>query len=166
MDVVWKLTAGIGVGWLVGRIVGYLMFRLPNRARLSRTGDGFIALGLTFLSYGLTEAVHGYGFLAVFVTALVVRGVERSHRYHERLHDFAEQTERLLTMVLLVLFGGALAQGLLEPLTWKGALVGLVFLFLIRPAAGLLGLSGVRARLGERAAVFFGIRGIGTFYYL
>jgi sodium/hydrogen antiporter len=167
LDVLWKLAAGIGVGWLVGRAAGYLMFRLPNRARLSRTGDGFIALGLTFLSYGLTEAVHGYGFLAVFVTALVVRSVERSHRYHERLHDFAEQTERLLTMVLLVLFGGALAQGLLEPLTLQGALVGLLFLFLIRPAAGLLGLSGVTARLGERAAVsFFGIRGIGTFYYL
>ena len=52
VDVVWKLTAGIGVGWLVGKLMGYLTFRLPRRAQLSRTGDGFVALGITCLGYG------------------------------------------------------------------------------------------------------------------
>jgi NhaP-type Na+/H+ or K+/H+ antiporter len=167
VDVVWKLAAGGLLGWTIGRALGWLMFHLPNRAQLSRTGDGFVALGATLLAYGVAEAAHGYGFVAVFVAALALRDAERRHAFHERMHDFAEQAERLLMIVLLMLFGGALAGGLLDALTLDGALAGLAFLFLVRPAAGLIGLAGARHPLRERAAIaFFGIRGLGSFYYM
>ena len=167
VDVAWKLGVGVAAGWAIGRLLGWLMFQLPQHARLAKTGDGFVALGVTFLAYGLTELAHGYGCLAVFVAALAIRAAERDHSYHEQLHDFAEQTERLLMMVLLVLFGGALAGGLLAPLTWWGAAAALVFVFVVRPAAGLLSLAGSPHPLRERAALaFFGIRGLGSFYYL
>ena len=99
------------MGVAVGRGLGWLTFRMPNRARLSRTGDGFVALGITTVAYSVAEMMQGYGFLAVFVAAIAFRGTERRHRYHEKLHDFVEQIERLLMMILLVLFGGALAAG-------------------------------------------------------
>ena len=167
VDVLWKLAAGLAAGWAIGRALGWLTFHMPNRAKLSRTGDGFVALGATFLAYGLTEMVHGYGFVAVFVAALAMRSAERQHRYHDRLHDFAEQTERLLMMVLLVLFGGAVAGGVLEPLDWAGVAAALGFIFVVRPAAGLLSLIGSPQPMPERAAIaFFGIRGLGSFYYL
>ncbi|MFC7475834.1 cation:proton antiporter [Dankookia sp. GCM10030260] len=167
LDVVWKLGAGIGAGWAVGAALGWLSFHMPNRARLSRTGDGFVALGVTFLAYGVTELLHGYGFVAVFVAALALRSAERHSRYHDQLHDFAEQTERLLMMVLLVLFGGALAGGLLDPLDWWGGLAVVAFLFVVRPLAGWVSLLGAPAPREERAAIaFFGIRGLGSFYYL
>jgi NhaP-type Na+/H+ or K+/H+ antiporter len=166
-DVAWKLGAGLVVGWAVGRAIGWLSFRLPDRTGLSRTGKGFVALGVTFLAYSVTEMAHGYGFLAVFVAALALRSVERQHVFHDRLHDFADQTERLLMMVLLVLFGGALAGGLLAALTWADAVAALVFLLVVRPAAGMIALVGVAEPLPERAAIaFFGIRGLGSFYYL
>jgi hypothetical protein len=76
---------------------------------LPETGDTLVALGITLFSYGLAELAHGYGFLAVFVTALTMRQQERSHHYRARLHEFSEQLERLFMMVLLVLFGGAIA---------------------------------------------------------
>ncbi|GGC73252.1 cation transporter [Siccirubricoccus deserti] len=166
-DVVWKLSIGLALGWAIGWGLGWLTFHMPNRARLSRTGDGFVALGATFLTYGATELAHGYGFLAVFIAALAMRAAERHHNYHDRLHDFAEQTERLLMMVLLVLFGGALAGGLLAPLRWWDVAGVLLFLFVVRPAAGLVSLLGTTRPLAERAAIsFFGIRGLGSFYYL
>lgn len=167
MDVLWRLAAGIGVGWLVGRVLGFLAFRLPNRSALSRTGDGLVALGLAFVAYGATELAHGYGFAAAFVAAVTFRNVERGHDYHERLHDFAEQIERLLLMLILVLFGGALAGGLLAPLTWAGAAFAAVTLFLIRPAAAYVSLIGFKRPFHEKAIIsFFGIRGLGTIYYL
>ena len=167
VDVVWKLTAGVMVGWAIGGALAWLIFRLPNRARLASTGDGFVALGITFIAYGVTEMMHGYGFLAVFVSALAIRAAERQHDYHDRLHDYAEQTERLLMMVLLVLFGGALAGGLLDSLTWAGAAAALLFLFVVRPGAGMLALLASRQSLAERGSIaFFGIRGVGSFYYL
>ena len=165
IDVIWKIAVGLAVGLLVGRALGRLIFRYV--ARLPESGDNLVVLGITLLAYGLAEIAHGYGFLAVFVTALTLRSQERSHHYRARLHEFAEQIERLFMMILLVLFGGTIAGGLLAPLTWQAALVGLACLLLVRPLAGLVGLAGSGRPLDEQAAIsFFGIRGIGSFFYL
>ncbi len=166
-DVLWKLAAGVGMGWLVGKLLALATFRVPNRAKLSRSGDGFVSLGITLIAYGVTELVAGYGFVAVFVSALALRDAERTHRYHETLHDFVEQTERLLTMVMLVLFGGTLAHGLLYSLSGPAVAAAVAILFVVRPLAGLAGLWGIRMPAGEKLAIgFFGIRGMGSFYYL
>jgi NhaP-type Na+/H+ or K+/H+ antiporter len=165
--VFWKLGVGVAMGLVVGRALGWLTFRVPNRAGLSRTGDGFVSIGITFLAYGLTELAHGYGFLAVFVAAVSVRAAERHHKFHDRLHDFADQTERLLMMVILVLFGGAIAGGLLSTLTVTGVVACLVIVLVVRPFAGMFSLIGSRRPWTERLAIaFFGIRGLGSFYYL
>lgn len=166
--VLWKMAAGVGVGALLGWALGWLAFHTPNRAKLSRTGDGFVALGVTCLIYGLTELAGGYGFLAVFVAALALRNAERGHAYHETLHDFAEQLERLLMMVLLVLFGGALVEGtLLRSFGWPVVAFTAAAIFVVRPLSGWLSLAGVACPPGERAVISgFGIRGLGTAYYL
>jgi len=60
-----------------------------------------------------------------------------------------------------------IAGGLLAPLTWLEAGVGLALLLVIRPAVGMLSFLGSDAPWLERAVIgFFGIRGIGSFYYL
>jgi len=166
--VLWRIGAAIVVGYALGRGLGWLTFRMPNRARLSRTGHGFVALGVTGLVYGLTEMAQGYGFLAVFIAAVALRSSERGHDYHQKLHDFAEELERLLMMGLLVVFGGALVSGnLLKALDWNVVLFALAAIFLVRPLSGWLGLAGAGCPKSERAVIsFFGIRGIGSFYYL
>jgi NhaP-type Na+/H+ or K+/H+ antiporter len=166
VDVLWRVAAGAGVGWAVGKVLGWATFKAPH-ARISGTGDGLVALGATLVAYGVAEAAHGYGFLAVFVAALALRATERDHQFHEAMHDFAEQVERLLMMLVLVLLGGAVAGGLLDGLTWKEAAFGLALVFVVRPLAGWIGLIGAPHSMRERAVVaFFGIRGIGSFYYL
>jgi NhaP-type Na+/H+ or K+/H+ antiporter len=167
VDVVWRLGSGIAMGWFIGHMLGWVIYRIPSSNTLSHTGDGFVALGITMLSYAVTEVIHGYGFLAVFITALVIRNVDRDHDYNENLHDFAEQLERLLMMAVLVLFGGALSGGLLSPLGWTDAALGLVILLVVRPLAGWLGLVGSHDDKAEVAMIaFFGIRGIGSFFYM
>ena len=69
----------------------------------------------------------------MFVCAVSIRGSERSHSYHQVLHDFAEQIERLLTVLLLLLFGGAVVGGRLASLTWRAAAAGLALVFVVRP---------------------------------
>ena len=168
VDVAYKLLVGaalgIGTGWLLGR----LFFRAPSESvRLAKHSEGFVALAATFVAYGVTELAGGYGFLAVFVCGVFIRNSERDHEYHQVLHDFAEQIERLLTVLLLLLFGGAVVGGLLGPLTWPAALVGLALLLVIRPASAWLSLRGAPGSRGEHAVIaFFGIRGIGSLYYL
>lgn len=166
-DVVVKLTVGLVAGFVLGRTITYLVFGLPERWRLARSGQGFVSVGATLLVYGLTELAHGYGFLAVFVAAVVIRRSELDHEYHEALHDFAETLERLASVAFLMLLGGAAVDGALAALTPAGVAVGLAIVLIIRPAAGAICLVGSGLDRRERRAIaFFGIRGMGTVYYL
>lgn len=165
--VLWEVGAGVVGGWLIGRIFGWLTFRVPADNKLAQTGDGLIAIAATFVSYGLTEMIECYGFLAVFITALTLRHAHREHDFHREMHDVTEQVERLAMMILLVLFGGALVSGLLAPLQFMDIVAAFAILLVIRPMTGLIGLIGMNAAWREKLTLsFFGIRGVGSFYYL
>lgn len=166
-DVLWKLSVGALVGAALGWLVGYIIYRLPGDTSLSRTGDGFIALGATLAVYTATEFAHGYGFLAVFVAGLAIRRASREDAFNKKLHDFADESERLMMMLLLLLFGGMIAGGLLADIGWEEALFAAVMLLVIRPLAGWICLMGVKRPPLELAIIaFFGIRGLGSVYYL
>jgi NhaP-type Na+/H+ or K+/H+ antiporter len=168
VDLGWRLLAGVVTGLAVGWLLRRLFFNAPVRSlRLAEHAEGFVALAATFLAYGIAEAVEGYGFLAVFVCACTIRAAERSHGYHRVLHGWVEQLERLLTVLLLLLLGGAIARGLLAALQPVDLVVVAAFLLLIRPIAGWLGLLAGRTGPRERLVIaFFGVRGIGSLFYI
>ena len=167
-DLVGRIVIALIVGWGVGRLLGVVAFRPPGRlSALAETPQGFVAIAATLLAYGATELLQGYGFLAVFVAAVVLRGTERTHEFHADLHGFTEQIENLLVVGLLFLFGGALVSGILDALTWQGAAVALCVVFVVRPVSGLVALARSKLVSAERVAIsFFGIRGFGSVYYL
>ncbi|CAN5475674.1 cation:proton antiporter [soil metagenome] len=166
-DVVIKLSICVAVGLGAGRLIAWLTFARRSRRLLARSGQGFVALGATLAVYGVCELLHGYGFLAVFIAAVVIRRTESDHEYHRVLHDFAETLERLASVLFLLLLGGAAVDGALGALTFTGALVAAGIVLLVRPAAGWLGMIGSPADRTERVTIaFFGIRGMGTIYYL
>ena len=166
-DVLWKLSAGLAMGAGVGWLIGWMTYQLPSTTRLSRTGDGFVALGVTLVAYTATEFVHGYGFLAVFVAGVMIRRAASGNEFNRRLHDFADEAERLLAMFMLLMFGGMIAGGLLSKVGWEEAVFAAAVLLVIRPLAGWISLIGLARPAYERAVIaFFGIRGLGSVYYL
>lgn len=157
------LVGGLAVGWLLAR----LLFNTRTATQFAEQLEGPVALAATLIVYAVTELAGGYGFIAVFICALVMRATEREHRYHHHLHDFAEEAERLLMAAVLVGLGGAVAGGLLDALDWQLILVGLALVFVVRPGAGMIGLAGARGSRPEQFGMaFFGIRGVGSLYYL
>lgn len=166
-DLAYRVGVGVLGGWLSGQLLSYLIFGLPQRISIKTTAYGFVALAVTLVSYGLTELAHGYGFLAVFIAAITIRSRERTHEYHTYMHAFTDQIERLLIALLLLLFGGAIAQGMLLPLTWQDAVLGLLLVLIIRPLVGYVTLAGTGARGLKRWIIAgFGIRGIGSLFYI
>lgn len=165
-DVAYRIAVGTGSGALLGWLLGKLLFAWPRDNALAKTEAGVIALAGVLAVYGLTELAEGYGFIAAFVSGLVLRRQESKHEFHTRLHDFTESIEHALTAILLVALGAALP-ALLPFLSLNGALIGLALIFVIRPLTGWLSLVGTMERGRERAVVaFYGVRGIGSVYYL
>ncbi|MDX5422675.1 MAG: cation:proton antiporter [Hymenobacteraceae bacterium] len=166
-DLLYRIVVGAGAGYLMGRGLAYLIFRLPQKTKFPKAQHGFLSLSATLATYGVTEMLHGYGFIAVFVAGLTMSSIEEEHEYNMEMHDFVNQVERIIMVVLLVLFGGSLVTGILDYLTWQGAIVGIVFLLLVRPVTALPSMLGTYSTFKEKLAVcFFGIRGIGSFFYL
>ena len=166
VDFAGKAIGGIACGGIVGWIAGVAAFKLP-RGSFSDTGDGLIAVGLTLMTYALAELAHLNGFLAVFVMAVVLRRSSPKDEFHNAMATFAEQIERLVAMLLLFFFGAALAFGMLNSLGWREVIIGLVLLLVLRPFIGWLSLLGSpHNRVSRTLTAFFGIRGIGTLYYM
>jgi NhaP-type Na+/H+ or K+/H+ antiporter len=194
MDVVWAVSGGLGVGALCGTGVGQLVLYLRRTHREGLGGDQFIALGLIAFSYGASLLLHTYGFLAVFAAGLALRAVER-HQTGDRspeqvleiastekrdeiataeetapahmagaVLNFNEQMERILEVALVLILGLLLSPSYLHrDEVWFIALLFLV----IRPAAVLAGMLGSKRAAAERGLLcWFGIRGIGSVYYL
>jgi sodium/hydrogen antiporter len=164
-----KLAIGSLVGWLSGLVLGRMAFRSSIRTlRMAEIGNPLLALAATFAVYGLTELVGGYGFIAVFAAAVAMRSVERGHGYNRQLHELVEHLETILTLAILLMLGAAMSAGLLLELGWPSVAVGSALVFVVRPLCAWISLVGSAELVGhERFAVAaFGVRGIGSVYYL
>ncbi|MES2447699.1 MAG: cation:proton antiporter [Bacteroidota bacterium] len=163
----YKIIIGGLIGYLAGKAVGFLIFKLSKKYKVLKPTQGFLAISLTLCVYAITEIAHGYGFIAVFVSALVLRHSEKDHDFHLELHDFTEQIERLLLAVLLLFFGGAIVSGILDVLDIKMMIFCFVFVLIIRPLSVYISLLGRKISFKDKIAIgFFGIRGMGSIFYL
>ncbi len=165
-DVVYRIALGVLAGWAGGRILAFVLFTIPRDAPLADTGSGVVALAGVLLCYGSTELIEGYGFIAVAVMGLTVRRVEEDNRFHRQLHDFTESIEHALTAVLLVMLGAVLPV-VFADLSWSQVWLALVVIVIVRPLAGWVSLIGTDMPRKDRAAIaVYGVRGIGSVYYL
>ena len=177
-ELVGKVVVGVLAGVAIGTAMGWAAFRSERKSlRLAERGEPLLALAAMLLSYGATELVGGYGFLGVFACAMALRAADRTHRFHEHMHGVVERLERLMTLFVLLFVGISITDGTLSHLDWRGVLIGVALVFGIRPVAGWLALGVGRWRMTDEAhrplerreraiTAFFGVRGVGTVYYL
>lgn len=166
LDVLYRIAVGALAGGACGLLLGRILFKWPRKNALAVTQSGVVAFAGVIFTYGLTELFEGYGFIAAFVAGLVLRRQESGHQFHERLHDFSQSLEHTLTSLLLVGLGAAIP--LLWPyLDWQHAAIGMALVFIIRPITAWLALSRTELNSRERFVIaFYGVRGIGSVYYL
>lgn len=167
VDVVWAIAAAIVMGIVVSRSIIWIDHRLQKYRPADALMEDFVALSTIFLTYSLTELVNGYGFLAVFVAGIVV---QRNHPDPEERHsqfEFTEQIEKLLEVVTILLLGSLLQ---LEPsrrFAGEALVVAGLLVFVIRPVGTWISTIGSQLPTAKRWLIgWFGIRGVGSLYYL
>ena len=195
VDVLWAVAGGLGLGYLLGTLVGRAIIYLRMRHREALRSDEFIALGLIALAYGAALLCHTYGFLAVFAAGLALRrideglspepaaqtetqnsgselspdeqaasGAEAPANMMNAVQRFNSQLESFVEVGIVLAVGMLLATVEFEPdVLW---FVPVLFL-LVRPLAVYAGLIGTQVSGSQRNLMsWFGIRGIGSLYYL
>ncbi len=192
VDLLWAVAGGLGVGTLIGTLVGQLVIYLRRKHRVALGLDEFLSLGLIGLSYGLALAAHAYGFLAVFAAGLALRRIERrvtgdnpppdelaptgpteeietddekapAYMAHAVL-GFNEQLERICEAAVVIFIGTLL---LPSSIPWSAVWFIPLLLVVIRPLAALPSLwRSNTTRLQKILIFWFGIRGVGSMYYL
>ncbi|MFH7025017.1 MAG: cation:proton antiporter [Heteroscytonema crispum UTEX LB 1556] len=175
VDLIWAIAAGIVMGIVVAKAIVWIDKKVQKRRQADELMEDFVAISTILITYSLTEIVNGYGFLAVFVAGLVV---QRSYRNPEKplaQLEFVERIEKLLEVGTILLLGSIL---LLKPmLTYatQSLLVIVLLFFVIRPVGAWISTIGKRSpnpRLGSLHPGtrwlfgWFGIRGVGSLYYL
>jgi NhaP-type Na+/H+ or K+/H+ antiporter len=173
-DILWAVGAGVALGALCGMVLAVAVDRL-GRSGVPLEFEEFLALGLIAISYGTALAIHAYGFVAVFVAGVAFAHAElrvskepstpgHGAETANRLLAFTTRCERLAEVGLVLLIGAALWS-----VTWSAQILlfAATLILLVRPLATALTIR--RAELSttrRRVLAWFGIRGIGSIYYV
>lgn len=150
-----ELALGVAVGLVVGRYGAELL----RRVALPASGLYPIAvIGLIAFSYGLTVALHGSGFLAVYLTALVLGNVRLPHGAAVR--GFAEGIGWVAQIGLFVLLGLLATANRLPEQLVPAIVIGLVLLLIARPLSVLASVSWFKVPLRDQFFLSWaGLRG-------
>jgi sodium/hydrogen antiporter len=168
VDIIWAIAAGIVMGVVVAKSIVWIEQRVLKRQSAEELLEDFIAFSTILLAYSLTELVNGYGFVAVFVAGWVVQdSYKRDREKHISQLEFIEQIEKLLEIGTILILGSLL---LFEPMVkYAGQallIAGLLF-FVVRPIGVWLSMLGSRVPSSTLWLMsWFGIRGVGSLYYL
>jgi len=167
VDVCWAIAAGIGMGILVAQAITWISLRLQQIKSADALMEGFVMLSTVMVAYSLTELVNGYGFLAVFVAGMTVQRKHHKPEVYASQLELAEQIEKLMEVGIILLLGSLLR---IEPVTRFAGEILLVagaLIFIIRPIGAWISTSRSSLHPTRRLLYgWFGIRGIGSLYYL
>ena len=195
VDVLWATLAAIVIGMAGGAALGRMSWMLRGRDPKHEVLDDLVGLGLIGVVYGVSVLCSAWGFLAVFFAGVALRQTELvlsgAHKDRQGLLVpeaggdtssaeppasevpltvsgeslvFKEHLERLSELTLVLLLGGMVA---VHEWDWTNVATA-VFLFAVaRPLSVMVGLIGSSAPLRVRGITgWFGVRGIGSLYYL
>jgi len=167
--VLFKIIGGVIIGAIIGFIYSWVV-QYHSKEHQQYILNGFIAVALTFFSYGLAEILNTYGFLSVFATGVYMQYHCRKsidNNVNSSMLHFAEETEKLLVALWTIFFGGAVVSGILSYTDFSGIITSLVIVLVLRPIFGYTAMLTTDFSRSKKWAIsFFGIRGIGSFFYL
>jgi len=155
-EIAWEL----GIGTAAGLLVGFAGAWLLRRSALPSSGLYPLAvLSLTVLAYAGTAAIHGSGFAAVYVAALILGNQELPHRAATR--SFSEGLAWLAQIGLFVMLGLLLTPSQIDASSIVTALVaGVALTLLARPVSVLVASAAQRMSLPELTFLSWaGLRG-------
>lgn len=126
----WQIAAGLLIGYIVGKIAPYVI----NKAKLGNGGFYYVlALGFSFLSYGLADFIGANGFMAVYITGFYLGNSE--YVYKQSIGRFLEGASTFSQVMLFIMLGLLVFPSHTIKFWSQGITITLILIFLARPLA-------------------------------
>jgi len=147
------------LGGVLGLAFGKAMVLVINRIRLEYAGlYPVLTLSLVLLTYGLTAALGGNGFLSVYAAGLHLGSANFVHK--TSLVRFHDAVAWLMQIAMFLVLGLLVFPSQLVPVAPMSLLVSLFLIFIARPLAVFLTLAPSRLSGREKTMVaWVGLRG-------
>jgi cell volume regulation protein A len=149
----------MGVGAALGIAMGEIMRRSFNALDLELEGIyPVLSVALALLTYGLTDFLHGSGFLAVYLAGLVMQRKPFTHQ--QSVLRFHDGLAWLMQVTMFLALGLQVFPARLVPIAVVGLLVSLFLIFVARPASVHVALAFSPMSFREQTLVAWaGLRG-------
>jgi potassium/hydrogen antiporter len=148
------------IGGLVGFLMGKAMVWVVNEAQLAYEAlyPG-LTLSMILFTYSATNFIHGSGFLAVYIAALMLGSQDFLHK--KSLIRFYDGVTWLMQVAMFIVLGLLVFPRQLIPVAGIGILISLVLMFVARPLGVFLSLVFFK-KVGYQQKLFIswvGLRG-------
>ena len=155
-----KFFRGMVLGGILGYAFGKAMTWIINQIKLDIDGlYPVLILSMVFFTFSFTDFVGGNGFLAVYISAVILGNSSFLHK--KSLIRFYDGQAWLMQIVMFITLGLVVFPHEIVPLLGSGVLIALFLIFIGRPAAVLISLIFFRD-LNIRKKLFLswvGLRG-------
>lgn len=155
-----KFFSSMLIGALCGFVMGKIMIFTLNRIRLDIKGlYPVLILSLVFFTFSFTDFIGGNGFLAVYLSALVLGNTNFIHK--KSLMKFYDGQAWVMQILMFLTLGLLVYPSAVVPVAGYGILISLFLIFVARPVAVLISLAFSKD-MGLREKIFVswvGLRG-------
>jgi cell volume regulation protein A len=130
-----------------------------NKAALETEGlYPELIMAMIFFTFAMTDILGGNGFLAVYLSALVLGNSNFLHK--KSIIRFYDGQAWIMQIIMFLTLGLLVFPSRLAPIAGTGILIALVLMFVARPLAVFISLSFFNMKLREKLFVsWVGLRG-------
>lgn len=134
-----RFFKGMALGALAGYASGKIMTYVINKIKLDIDGlYPVLILSLVFFTYAFTDFLGGNGFLAVYISAVLLGNTNFLHK--KSLIRFYDGQAWLMQIVMFLTLGLLVYPHEIVPLLWPGVFISAFLIFIARPVAVIVSL--------------------------
>jgi len=156
---IFRFFREMAIGGLLGISLGWLMGYTINKVALETEGlYPVLIMAMIFFTFAITDLAGGNGFLAVYLSALVLGNTNFLHK--KSIIRFYDGQAWLMQIIMFLTLGLLVFPTHIAPIAGTGILIALALIFLARPIGVFVSLSFFKMRLREKLFIsWVGLRG-------
>jgi len=149
----------MGIGAAAAFVLSKVLIFIINHLKLSYEGlYPALLISLSLFTFTVTTALKGNGFLAVYLTGILIGNANLLHK--KTIKSFYDGTAWLMQIIMFLALGLLVFPSHIIPIIGSGLLISAFLMFVARPLSVFLCLAPSKLNLREKTMVsWVGLRG-------